>query len=116
VNEQQRLSQREVDAVTVPERWRSYPCEDYFASILAHDGYWDERSEHWLIEPAERVEEEGDAEFLQIGRPGVDSIGFGYRKGQLGFWAFHRMEGRFQYLAPTVHGFIAGWFAGKITV
>lgn len=101
----------------VPPRWREYPCSDYFSSSLAGDGYWDEPGQLWLIEPCERVEEELEACFLQIGRPGVDGIGFGYRKCQPGFWAMHRMEGdEFQYLAPTVQEFLDGWFAGRITV
>jgi hypothetical protein len=101
----------------VPELWRDYPCADYFSSPLASDGYWDEPGQLWLIEPCERVEEERAAEFLQVGRPGVDSIGFGYRKGQPGFWAMHRMEGgEFQYLASSVQEFLDGWFAGSITV
>jgi hypothetical protein len=101
----------------VPKRWRDYPCVDYFSSPLASDGYWDEPSQLWLIEACERVEEELEAGFLQVGRPGVDSIGFGYRKGQPGFWAMHRMDGgEFQYLAPSVQEFLDGWFAGRITV
>jgi len=101
----------------VPEQWRGYPCEDYFSSPFAAGGYWDELAEVWLIEPVDRLEEEAEAEFLQVGRPGVDSIGFGYRKRHSGFWAFHRMvEEEFQYLAPTVNEFIAGWYAGEITV
>ncbi len=101
----------------MPEKWRGYPCEDYFSSQLANAGYWDERGQLWLIEPCERVEEEAEEEFLQVGRPGVDSIGFGYRKGEPGFWALHRMEGgRFQYLATSIQEFLDGWFVGRITV
>lgn len=101
----------------VPAQWRDYPCEDYFSSLFATDGYWYEPGRLWLIEPADRVEEEAGAEFLQVGRPGVDSIRFGYRKGLSGFWAFHRMGKReFQYLAPSVQEFMEGWFAGRITV
>jgi hypothetical protein len=101
----------------VPDVWRGYFCNDYFSSSLASDGFWDEPSKLWLIDPCERVEEEPEAEFLQVGRAGVDSIGFGYRKGQTGFWALHRMEGRkFQYLAASVQEFLDGWFAGRITV
>jgi hypothetical protein len=101
----------------MPEQFRGYPCGEYFSSPLAGEGYWDEPGQVWLIEPSGRAEEDAEAEFLQVGRPGVDSIGFGYRKGQPGFWAFHRMEGgRFQYLAPSVHLFLEGWFSGRITV
>ena len=101
----------------VPEHWREYPCEEYFSSALANDGYWDEPGQLWLIEPAERVEEDQDAEFLEVGRPGVDSIGFGYRKRVPGFWALHRIvETEFQYLAPSLQEFMEGWLAGLISV
>ena len=101
----------------VPEWWSDYHCTDYFSSQLATDGYWDEPGQLWLIETGERVEEEQEVAFLQVGRPGVDSIGFGYRKGQPGFWALHRMKcDEFQYLAPSVQEFLDGWFAGRITV
>ena len=101
----------------VPERWSGYPCSDYFSSSLAATGYWDDPGQIWYIEPAERIEEESEAEFLQVGRPGVDSIGFGYRKGRPGFWAYYRMiDVRFEWLAPTVQDFLEGWLAGRITV
>jgi hypothetical protein len=101
----------------VPSQWRDYACEDYFTSPLANDGYWDAAGQLWLIEPWERVEESPEAEFLQVGHPGADSIGFGYRKGMGGFWALHRMEGgEFQYLAPTLLRFLDGWLAGSISV
>ncbi|MFT3880368.1 MAG: hypothetical protein QM703_11990 [Gemmatales bacterium] len=101
----------------VPKHWRDYLCEDYFNSPFASTGYWDEPGAIWYIEPIERVEEDTEAQFLQVGRPGVDSIGFGYRKGVPGFWALHRIEGgRLQYLAPTVQQFLDGWLANKISV
>jgi hypothetical protein len=101
----------------VPQQWREYPCEDYFDSPLALHGYWDEPGSIWYIVLVERVEEDREAQFLQVGRPGVDSIGFGYRKGVNGFWALHRMEGdRLQYLAPTVQQFLDGWLACEISV
>jgi hypothetical protein len=103
-------------SMIVPERWRLYQCDDYFSSPLAECGYWDEASQLWLIEPAEHIEEEEEAEFLQIGRPGVDSIGFGYRKRHSGVWAYHRMEMRFQYLTATVIEFLDGWLSNKISV
>jgi hypothetical protein len=98
-----------------PKRWLDYRCQEYFSSQLAQHGCWDEAGQLWLIEPAERVEEEVEAEFLQIGRPGVDSIVFGYRKGKPGFWAYHRMvDQEFQYLAPTIMQFLDGWSSGEI--
>jgi hypothetical protein len=103
--------------MAVPERYREYPCDDYFSSAFATNGFWDEAGQLWLIEPAERVEKQTEEEFLQVGRRGVDSIGFGYRKGQPGFWALHRIVQReFQYLAPTLEDFVEGWFAGRIAV
>jgi hypothetical protein len=99
----------------VPERWRGYPCEDYFSSPLAAEGYWDEPGQLWLIEPAERVEED-NAGFLQVGRPGVDGIGLGYRIGQRGIWAYYPMEREYRYLAPTVLQFLEGWLSGQLSV
>jgi hypothetical protein len=101
----------------VPDCWRDYPCQDYFSSPLAVDGLWDESSQLWLIESAEGVKEEAASKFLQVGRPGVDSIGLGYRKGHPGFWALHRIvEQEFQYLASTIQEFLEGWFAGSVVV
>jgi hypothetical protein len=97
-------------AMRIPEQWRDYPCQDYFSSRLAVEGFWDEHAQLWLIEPAENLAEENEAEFLQVGRPGVDDIGFGYRKAQRGIWAFYR-KGRddFQFLAPTIQQFLLAW-------
>ena len=101
----------------VPDRWTDYPCQEYFSSHFANEGYWDESAQLWLIESAGQVEEDAVAGFLQVGRPGVDSIGFGYRKGQAGFWAYHRMiDRRFQFLAPTIQRFLDDWSAGRIQV
>lgn len=101
----------------VPARWQDYPCEDYFSSKLALGGYWDAGSQVWLIEPAGRIKEELEVGFLQVGRPGVDSIGFGYREDELGFWALHRITGKeFQYLAPTIQDFLTGWLALEIKI
>jgi hypothetical protein len=99
------------------ERLRDYPCQDYLSSTFATSGLWEESGQLWLIEPADRMLEDAEAEFLQVGRPGVDNIGFGYRKGRPGFWALHRIiEPEFQYLAPTIQDFVEGWFAGRIAV
>ena len=101
--------------MNVPEQWRDYPCEDYFASSLAIEGFWDEAAQLWLIEPMMHLEEDDGAEFLQVGRPGVDDIGFGYREGRPGFWAFHRLcEPRFQYLASSITEFLNAWLANRL--
>jgi len=96
----------------IPEQWRDYPCQDYFSSRLAAEGHWDEHAQLWLIEPAERLEEEDEIEFLQVGRAGVDGVAFGYRKGDRGFWAFYRNgHPDFQFLAPTIQQFLRNWQA-----
>lgn len=100
----------------VPNRWREYSCEDYFSSPLAVHGYWHERGQQWLFEPADRVHEDVKAAFLQVGSPGVDGIGFGYRRGLPGLWAYHRIELRFQYLAESVMQLLDGWLANCIEV
>ncbi|HMF20212.1 MAG TPA: hypothetical protein VKE98_23595 [Gemmataceae bacterium] len=100
----------------VPAIWKNYPCEDYFRSPLSKEGHWSEADQLWLIEPAERVEEDKRAEFLQVGRPGVDSIGFGYRKDKPGFWAYYPMEEEFRYLATSVSLFLDGWLSGAIAI
>ena len=98
----------------IPEHYSHYPCHDYFSSSLASEGLWDEQAQCWTIEPSERVLENASAEFLQVGRPGVDGIGFGYRKEIPGFWAFFPMECEFQLLAPTIMRFVDQWNAGEI--
>ncbi|MBI3864294.1 MAG: hypothetical protein HY290_20615 [Planctomycetia bacterium] len=100
-----------------PKRWRNYRCDDYFLSQLAVNGYFDESAQQWLIVTAEEVAEDVKAEFLQIGSPGADGIGFGYRNGQPGLWAYHCMTGQeFQWLARTAQQLLDGWMAGTITV
>ena len=93
-----------------------YPCEDYLASPYAAAGLWDEPARLWLIEPLARTEEHATIGFLQVGRPGVDGVGLGYRAGQAGFWAYHPIDGRFERLAPSLESFLAGWHAGRISV
>jgi hypothetical protein len=93
-----------------------YDCAEYLQSPLSNDGLWDESAQLWLIEPSTRAEEHGAIGFLQIGRPGVDGIGFGYRLGNPGLWAYHPMDQRFQWLAPDLAALVDGWQAGRIAV
>lgn len=93
-----------------------YQCADYLSSAWAEAGLWDEDAQLWLIEPRSRLEEHDQIGFLQVGRPGVDGIGFGYRSGHNGFWAYYPMEQRFQLLAPSLSEFVKGWAARTITV
>ena len=102
----------------IPDKWREYQCQDYFDSALPFEGSWDEHSQVWTIELLEGIEEDTKAEFLQVGRPGVDDTGFGYRKSQQGFWAMYRGAGtgEFKYLAATIQEFLDGWYAGAISI
>jgi hypothetical protein len=97
-------------------RLEQYSCADYLASSWSTSGFWDEKSYLWLLEPLSQVQEFEQRGFLQVGRPGVDGIGFGYRLGHEGFWAYYPMEERFAALALTLADFLEGWRAGTITV
>ncbi|MFN0252070.1 MAG: hypothetical protein ACKV2T_34660 [Kofleriaceae bacterium] len=75
-------------------------------------GYWDEDSQIMLVLPArERVVR---ADFLVMGRPGVDGIEFGYRRGKTGIWAFYPMEDRFVRVATTTADLIDRYTSGRI--
>ena len=95
---------------------KSFQCDEYTTFKWAKEGLWDEKAQMWVLEPLARIEELSGVGFLQIGRPGVDGIGFGYRSGTSGFWAYYPSEGRFALLAPTLAAFVDGWYAGRIRV
>lgn len=90
----------------IPTHLANFRCEDYFESAYAAEGLWSEIEQNWLIEPANEIFLAADSEFLQVGRPGVDGIGFGYRRFLDGLWAFHPQECLFQYLSPDVAGLV----------
>jgi hypothetical protein len=100
----------------VPEKWHGYDCSDYFRSPLAHEGWWDDDSQYWYIEPAERVQEDSARDFLVIGGPGVDGIKWGYRKGERGIWAHHPIDDEFVLLAESAAELRDGYRSGRITV
>jgi len=100
----------------VPIQFSEYSGADYFSSPFAHSGYWDELSQLMLIEPVDDIEKDSEMGFLQIGRPGVDGIGFGYRKGCPGIWAYYPMEGEFSFLCSSVVELVEDWESGRITV
>jgi hypothetical protein len=98
-----------------------YACADYFESEYARTGHWSEDEQVWLIVPATEIEELRDFDgqplnFLRVGRPGVDGVSFGYRKGQKGFWAYLPIESEFQYLAATIREFLTGWSSRTISI
>lgn len=98
------------------DRFEQYQCADYLASVWCADGLWDEKSFLWLLEPLSQIEEIDDKGFLQVGRPGVDGIGFGYRLGHDGVWAYYPMDDHFEFLSPSITEFVKGWQAGTIAV
>jgi hypothetical protein len=98
----------------VPEHWREYNCGDYFASPTAEEGCWDEGAHCWYIEPAERVHEDSSREFLVIGRPGVDGIKWGYRKGRHGIWAYYPIEDEFVIFADSASELRIRYLSGRL--
>ena len=71
----------------IPKRFTDYRCSDYFSSDRFTRGVWSEVEQLWLVVPADEVAENAGREFLMVGRPGVDGIEFGYRRGLDGLWA-----------------------------
>ena len=100
----------------VPNRFGDYRCSDYFDSEQFTRGVWRESEQLQLIVATDEVVERTDLGFLVVGRPGVDGIEFGYRKGHDGIWAYYPISGEFASIAPSVGTLIEGWFKGSITV
>ncbi len=93
-----------------------YQCSEYLASQWAAEGLWDELAQLFLLEPLSRVEILSDIGFMQVGRPGVDGIGLGYRFKQAGLWAYYPVDQRFELLATSLELFLKGWSTNTITV
>ena len=100
----------------IPEKWQGYDCGDYYRSPLAQQGWWDEESQYWYIEPAPRVHEDIAREFLIIGGPGVDGIEWGYRRRHQGLWAHYPIDDEFVLLAGSTSELREGYLSGRITV
>lgn len=100
----------------VPEKWQAYDCSDYFQSPLAELGWWDQRGQCWYIETAGGVCEDVARGFLVIGRPGVDGIEWGYRRGHQGIWAYYPVEDAFVLIARSADALREGYDSGRITV
>ncbi len=100
----------------VPAAWRDYDCGDYYQSSLSETGWWDGPAQCWYIEPAERVHEDRAHELLVIGRPGVDGIEWGYRRGHRGIWARYPIDGSFVLLAASAAYLREGYSSGRIAV
>jgi len=100
----------------IPERFTGYGCSDYFASEKFTRGVWSDSEQMWLIVAADEVVEQPEREFLVVGRPGVDGIEFGYRRGHDGIWAHYPIDRDFRLVAPSVSALVEGWLNGSITV
>lgn len=100
----------------IPERFSDYRCADYFASERFARGVWSESEQMWLVVSADDVVEDSKREFLVVGRPGVDGIEFGYRRGHDGIWAHYPIGNDFTLVAPSVSALVEGWLGGSIKV
>lgn len=101
---------------SVPDRWRDYPCEDYFAEGWWRQGHFDESSQTLVIAPLNEAYENAEFDFFAVGRSGADGIDFGYRKGKSGLWAFYPIECDFKYMAGTTSELAREWCAGRLSV
>jgi len=100
----------------IPEGYRDYPCEDYFAGDWSVRGHFDELSQTLVVVPLSSAYEDREAEFFAVGRSGCDGIDFGYRKGHSGLWAFYPIERKFRYMAATIAELVDGWCANRLKV
>ena len=117
-------------ATAVPERFRDYPCEEYFRDgretgldewlyadgerlLITHLVYRLDRVRELLPDgPEPRVPEPS----LEVASPWVDGIGWGYRRGEAGLWTRFPIDGTFAFAAPTLTVLVDDWFAGRLTV
>jgi hypothetical protein len=102
--------------MNIPERFCCYRCSDYFSSDQFTGGVRSESEQLLLVVSADEVVERPDLELLVIGRPGVDGIEFGYRKGHDGLWAYYPIGREFVLIAATVGTLVEGWLSGRIKV
>jgi hypothetical protein len=102
--------------MAIPEQYTAYECADYFASERFTHGYFDETSQMTIIYAAADLAEHSELGFLAVGRPGVDGMEWGYRRGESGLWAYYPIGREFMYLAPTVAALVDGWYSGAIVV
>jgi hypothetical protein len=102
--------------VNVPEKWQPYNCDDYYRSQLAQTGWWEPLAQCWYLERAEGVYEDEARQFLVIGRPGVDGIEWGYRRGLDGIWAHYPIENTFIRVAASADELRSGYADGSVTI
>lgn len=100
----------------VPEQYRDYPCEDYFAEGWSARGHLDEASQTLVVAPLSEAYQDSKIEFFAVGRSGCGGIDFGYRKGHPGLWAYYPIDGDFKYMAATIAELVQQWCLGRLSV
>ena len=96
--------------------WPDYPCEEYFRDGWYRRGHFDERGQWWVIVPLREGREDPDAAFLAVGGAGVDGIGFGYRRGMAGVWAFYPIGREWKLMAASLAELVEGYCSGSLRV
>lgn len=99
-----------------PDAWREFDCADYCASPLAFTGWWDEPGQIWYVEPAPRSYVDTAIQMLVVGRPGVDGLVWGYRRGLPGIWVYYPLDGHYRQVAWTIDELRDGYSSGGIVV
>jgi hypothetical protein len=62
------------------------------------------------------VREDPSRDFLIVGRPGVDGIEWGYRRGYVGTWAHYPVARDFRLLADSISALRDGYTSGRVKV
>ncbi|MEZ0387762.1 MAG: hypothetical protein ACAI34_11880 [Verrucomicrobium sp.] len=100
----------------IPEEFCEFLCREYFNSSRFTKGVFSEPEQLFLVVPVDQVLERTEYKMLVIGRPGVDGIEFGYRRGLEGIWAYYPYGNEFTLVAPTIEALVDGWLNGSIKV
>lgn len=100
----------------IPQEYAGYKCEDYFQGSWCIDGYFDDASQTLVIVPLNEAYEVEEVGFFAVGRSGVDGIDFGYRRDQMGLWAFYPIDQEFKFMAESTQALVDGWRAGSLYV
>jgi hypothetical protein len=67
-----------------------------------------------VVVPAGETELDRDPDLFAIGRPGVDGIAFGYRRGHGGIWAFYPIGREFVRVADSTSDLVERWRSNRI--
>lgn len=100
----------------LPQRWKGFGCEEYFRDGWAGRGHFDEFSQTPVIVPLAGAYEDPELRFLVVGHSGCDGIDFGYRRNEMGLWAFYPLRREFKSMALTVKELVSGWCSGALSV